>query len=159
MFSRLAILFAAIVTLMAGVVSSQSRTTANKKLDHVVRSEPMRRPDFGDKVFVDKETAARIPRGLVGAILKQPRGRLEKEFHELLTKPRMVYLGWSYQITKIEAAGRATIATVLVTPIVQDGGISTTVLGGIEEIYRLENGHLKLVSTKVKGSPTAYLTD
>src|SRR3990167_11048213 len=140
---RSAFLSVVIIALLVSVVISQSGVRAVKKSDHVVRPNQIEGPEYGDRAYVvDKETASRIPEGLVQAILKQPRDRLEKEFQMLLANPQITYLGWSYHFERIESAGSATIATVLVTPRILRGNRSATVVASIEEVYRLENGEL-----------------
>lgn len=132
----------------------------SKKMDHVVRPEPVGIPNIGDHVFAaNKKVLSHIPEGLVAKLIARSHDQHERQFAELLNQRGMHYLGWMYTIKTIEASGSRTSTTVLVTPRIADGGASTVALGGIEEVFRFENGELTLVSGKVKGSPTSYIRD
>ena len=155
MISRLAIFCGFLCVLMAGVAMSQPRYKRN----HVVVPEVQARK-VGDRVLAaNNELLARIPNGFVDKLLSQPRANREKEFAHVLSIPGMEYRGWTHTIKTIGTEGAATTLKVYIEPHVLHHGVSTTVCGGIEEVYRFENGELTLVSSKVVGSPKSWLRD
>ena len=156
MTTRSVILSMVSIAFIACAVWGQS--TVRKKTDPVVKQQTPEGPDFGDKVYVVNDVAGRIPDGLVRAILRQPRKQFENDYKELLSKPKIIHLGWSHRIQKIEDSEAGVTVTVRVSPRITTG-TSTTVLSGIEAVYHFRNGELSLVSSRVKGAPRSYITD
>ena len=155
MISRLAIFCGFLCLLMAGVAMSQPRFKRN----HVDLPEVQARK-VGDRVLAaNKDLIERIPNGFVDKLLSQPRADREKEFAHILSIPRMEYRGWNHTIKTIETEGATTTLKVYIEPHVLHHGVSTTVCGGIEAVYRFEDGELTLVSSKTVGSPNSWMRD
>jgi len=148
MFVRTVTLF----LVFSGVLMAQ---TVSKKKDHVFGAEPLQSKE-GDRVYVSSnDLVDRISEPFLTKVLEQKHTQHQKAFSGLKAK----YLGWSYIIKSIETTGPNTIATVKVMPRIEVGGASAIAAGLLEEVYRVENGELHVVSSKVQGSLTSWISD